>query len=178
MPARRTRGTGRVGHPTAGGTAGETPFAFLSPRRPMRTAPKRQLLEMSLALEEEALGRGPSVVLLSTFQEADFFTPANGRRYEAIAARAAFVGALAVGLGDEPAPGVRGARIAEDDPLRGEWDVVVLGPHFAGAFVARDLEVPGLPDADRRFEYALTFERDLVVALATRLMRRITSRVA
>ncbi|MBA2516790.1 MAG: hypothetical protein H0V22_05670, partial [Solirubrobacterales bacterium] len=130
-------------------------------------------LEMSLALEEEALTQGDAAVLLSTFQEAAYFTRATQQRYAAIAKRAAFVGALAVGLGDEPAPGVRGASVDATDPLRGEWDVVVLGPHFAGAFVAQDLEHPAEDDVDRRFAYAVTYDRDLVTALATRLMRRV-----
>jgi len=42
-------------------------------------------------------------------------------------------------MGAEPAPGVRGAALSGDDVLRGEWDLAVLGPHFAGALVARDL---------------------------------------
>jgi hypothetical protein len=35
--------------------------------------------------------------------------------------------------------GVRGATLDRVDPLRGEWDVTVIGTHFAMAFVARDL---------------------------------------
>ena len=54
-------------------------------------------------------------------------------------AASSLVGAFGVGLGEEPAPGVRGAHIDADDPLAGEWSVVVIGPHFAGALVARDL---------------------------------------
>ena len=72
----------------------------------------------------------------------------------------------------EPVPGVRGAVLAPDDPVRDEWDIAVVGPHFAGALVARDLGDDG-PDADRRFEFVLTYDRDLAVEIASSLMRRI-----
>jgi len=166
-------GTGRVGSYPAPSDLATTPFAILQGARPVRTATKSQTLEMSLALEEEALMQGEAVVLLGTFQEASFFTRATRARYEAVAKKAAFVGALAVDLGSVPAPGVRGAQIAWDDPLRGEWTVVVLGPHFAAAFAARDLEDPDTTGMGRRFEYALTYDRALVTAIATNLMQRI-----
>jgi DICT domain-containing protein len=48
----------------------------------------------------------------------------------------------------------------------------VVSPHFAGAFVARDLGDEG-DDGDRRFEFFLTYERELVVRAARALMARI-----
>jgi hypothetical protein len=51
----------------------------------------------------------------------------------------------------------------------------VIGPHFAGAFVARDLGDDG-PDRDRRFDFFVTYERELVVAAARTLMARIVAR--
>ena len=112
--------------------------------------------------------------MLATFQDARFFTPATRARYERLADRAALVGALGRGLAAEPAPGVRGADLGRDEALRGEWDVAVIGPHFAGAFVARDLGDGG-PDGDRRFDYFVTYERELVVAAARTLMSRIVA---
>ena len=79
---------------------------------------------------------------------------------------------LATGVGQEPLPGVRGADLAPNDPLCGEWNVIVVGPHFAGALVARDLGDDG-PDATRRFDYALTYDRDLALAAARALMHWI-----
>ena len=46
------------------------------------------------------------------------------------------VGALGYGLPKHPALGVRGIDLDQADPLRGEWDVAVIGSHFAIAFVA------------------------------------------
>ena len=74
---------------------------------------------------------------------------------------------------DAPAPGLRGAALSPGDPLSQEWDIAVLGPHFAGAIVARDLGDDG-PDRDRRFEFVLTFDRDLVIDVAASLIARLT----
>ncbi len=52
-------------------------------------------------LEAEAFGLGGEVVIMATFQDATFFTPATRARYERLADRAALVGAL--GVGDERA---------------------------------------------------------------------------
>jgi DICT domain-containing protein len=62
--------------------------------------------------------------------------------------------------------------LAPADPVRGEWDLAVVGPHFAGALVARDLGDSG-PDLDRRFDYLLTYDRELVVDVASTLLARI-----
>ncbi|MBA2278238.1 MAG: hypothetical protein H0W06_10800 [Chloroflexia bacterium] len=51
-----------------------------------------------------------------------------------------------------------------DDPLRGEWVVAVVGPHFAGAFAARD-EGDHADDMERRFTFSVTYERDLVIEI-------------
>ena len=48
----------------------------------------------------------------------------------------------------------------------------MLGPHFAGALVARSLGDEG-PEMERRFEFALTYDRELVVDAANTLMRRL-----
>ena len=67
---------------------------------------------------------------------------------------------------------MRGAELAANDPLRHEWDVVVVGPHFAGAFVARDLG-DDCPDGDRRFDFFVTYDRALVLEAARALMLKI-----
>jgi EAL domain-containing protein (putative c-di-GMP-specific phosphodiesterase class I) len=63
--------------------------------------------------------------------------------------------------------------LAPDDEVVGEWDVAVLGPHYAGALVARDVGDPG-HDRDRRFEFVLTFDRELVIDVAASLIDRVS----
>jgi len=111
---------------------------------------------------------------MSTFQERRYFTAETAQRYSELAADAALVAAVGVGMDAEPAPGVRGLHIEADESLRGEWNVIVLGPHFGAAFVARDLG-DDLPDRDRRFDFALTHDRDLVTEAARAMMRRLAA---
>ena len=104
------------------------------PRR-VRRGDKRLLLALSRQLEAEASTLGGEAVVLATFQDAAVLHPAKPRRYEALARSAALVGALGLGLGREPAAASAAPACARTTALLGEWDVVVIGPHFAGAFV-------------------------------------------
>ncbi|MGY6501548.1 MAG: sensor domain-containing phosphodiesterase [Acidimicrobiales bacterium] len=141
---------------------------------PLRRSTKPLLLEMSWHLERQALEMGEHAVILGAFQTADRFTPATHGRYADLAGRAAFVGALGVGIDRDPAPGVRGGDLADDDPLVDEWAVAVIGPHFAAALAARDLHDDG-PDHERRFDYVITYDRDRARAVAGSMMQRIVA---
>ncbi len=152
--------------------AGRTPFEVISAGRQTEAATKELLLPMSHLLENRALRIGEGSVILSAFQSAEHFTPATARRYETLARSASLCAALGVGLGEEPIPGVRGASLAEGDPLAGEWSVLVIGPHFAGALVAQDLGDQGL-DRQRRFSFTTSYDRGLVIAAARTLVERI-----
>jgi EAL domain-containing protein (putative c-di-GMP-specific phosphodiesterase class I) len=149
-----------------------TPFERIADAEAVLTGDKRLLLSLSRQLEEEAFAVQGEAVVLATFQHARFFTDSTRRRYELLAHSAALVGALGIGMPPEPGAGVRGAGLAPDDRLQGEWDVVVVGPHFAGAFVARDLG-DDVADSDRRFEYFMTYDRDRVTAAAAALLRHL-----
>ena len=150
-----------------------TPFEVVAGAGlPVRRGRKPLLLAISRHLEEQAEDHGESAVVLSTFQEARHLTPRTAERYERLAARTAFVGALGVGLDVEPVPGVRGVALEDAEPLRGEWHVVVIGPHFAAAFVGRDLGDAGA-DADRRFDFCLTYDRDLAVRAGRAMLARV-----
>ncbi|WP_203828401.1 sensor domain-containing phosphodiesterase [Actinoplanes palleronii] len=149
-----------------------TPFDIVAAERPVTRTSKSQLMPMSRHLEALA-GTGPEPpVLLACFQNARHFTPATARRFTRIAAHSPFVAAVGTGLGDEPAPGVRGAHLPAADNLRDEWNVIVVGPHRAAALVARDLGDTG-PEADRLFDFALTHDRRLVVAAARAMLHRL-----
>ncbi len=146
-----------------------TPYAVVSARRPVTRATKADLMPLSRHLEALAGEGHQPPVLLACFQEGRHFTPATARRFTRIARHSPLVAAFGIGLPDEPVPGVRGAHLGKHDPLRGEWNVIVVGPHQAAALVARDLGDAG-PDRERRFEFAVTHDRDLVVAAAQSLL--------
>jgi EAL domain-containing protein (putative c-di-GMP-specific phosphodiesterase class I) len=153
-----------------------SPFACLAPGTPLRRAGKRLLIELSKKLEQEAMTHGETAIVTAAFQESRHFTALTAMRYERLAEQTAFVCALGEGLSLEPSPGVRGAQLAHDDVVVGEWDVIVLAPHFAAALLARDLGDSG-PDLERRFEYALTYRRDSVVRAACALLSRVAPAV-
>jgi EAL domain-containing protein (putative c-di-GMP-specific phosphodiesterase class I) len=150
----------------------ETPFERIARPDGTLIGNKRLLLALSRQLEEEAFALQRESVVLATFQDASFFTSKVRERYQRLAAEVALVGALGVGIPDRPGSGVRGASLEPDDRLGGEWDVVVVGPHFAGAFVARDLGDGG-PDFERRFEYFVTYDRAQVIEAARPLLRHL-----
>lgn len=154
-------------------SARDSPFDCLPVDARLRTSTKPLLIEFSKQLELEAMGHGTTCVVLSTFQHAHHFTSRTAERYQRLAQAVGFVAAIGDGLPPEPAPSVRGADLAEGDVLCDEWDVVVLAPHFAAALLARDLGDPG-PDAERRFQFALTYDRGVVVSAAGALLARIT----
>lgn len=152
--------------------SGRTPFALGAALRTPRIAQKSLLIEISKHLERQAIGAGESAVVLATFQDASFFTPATSARYAHLVARAAFVGVLGEGMPSQPIPGVRGCLLTPTDPLVGEWNITVVGPHFAATLVARGLGDGG-PDNERRFEMVLSHDRALAIRVALTLMSRV-----
>jgi EAL domain-containing protein (putative c-di-GMP-specific phosphodiesterase class I) len=151
-----------------------SPFELVGRPFPTRVGRKSQLLAMSHHLEGQATEHTTPPLLLSAFEEAAFFTPATQKRYAAYAVASPLVAAFGVGLSEEPAPGVRGESLASSDPLASEWTVVVLGPHFAGALIARDLG-DARSSHDRRFEFAVTHDRRRVTTAARSLVQRIAA---
>ena len=151
----------------------ETPVEVVERMLPMDVATKRELLAMSIDLERRTLESPDSAVVLATFQRAASFTTPTARRYSALARRAAFVGAFGTGFSQRPAPGGRGASLAESHRLAGEWNVICVGPHFAGALIAADLGDDG-PDMERRFKFVNTRDRNVVVRAGRALMLKAT----
>lgn len=149
-----------------------TPFNVVADNRKTRRVALTQVQTMTDQIESEALAQGESAVVLASFHKLRSFSPAVGRRYQRLAQSATFVGALGVGMPLEPAPGVRGGDLAGSGRLREEWNVAVVGPHFAAAFVARDAFTPDAPS----FDFALTYDRNLAVRAAAAMMAMIPSR--
>lgn len=152
----------------------ETPYQLVARSRAVQRATKPLLVAMSKHLEQQALALGGPAVVGATFQHAHQFTPATARRYARLAESAELVVALGAGMPAVPAPGVSGAGFDSADPIIEEWSLVVVGPHFAGAVLAKDLGDGGAQD-ERRFDYVVTYDRELVIAAASSLLRRMPS---
>jgi hypothetical protein len=130
----------------AGATA---PWEVVTAVRAPRRATRDLVAEMCMQLEQQGLDAAEPNLLLACFQEAGDFTPATRSRYEFLATRAACTGALGHGMPVAPVAGVRGADLA-----------------------AKDLGDDG-PDAERRYDVAVTHDRDLVIRAAEPLLRRL-----
>ena len=143
----------------------------------IRRANKPILLSMSKHLETQARSLGETCVVLAMFEDARFFAGATKARYERLASETAFVGVIAPAIGAEPALGVRSANIDANDELLDQWGVCVVAPHFAAAFIARPHGDRNLPDDQRQYDFALTYNRENVIETARNMMSKITPHV-
>ena len=123
------------------------------------------LLQLSQHIEDQGMQSGTPPVVVSSFQTASRFTRATERRYRSLAERCPLVCAIGLDLSPDRHPALRAVSLDAGDPLLDEWTVTVVGNHFAAALIARDMGDDG-PDHDRRFEFVVTHDRDLVTAAA------------
>lgn len=155
---------------------GDTPFEVVAAQRRTRRGAKGLLLPISHSLEDAASCLAVPPLLLGCFQDAHFFTQHTAQRYARLAGRLPLVGALGTAMPSQPAPLVRGAELDGQDALAGEWNVIVLGAHYAAALVARDLGDFRTEGSRRRFDYTVTHDRALVIAAAQTLLTRLLRR--
>jgi EAL domain-containing protein (putative c-di-GMP-specific phosphodiesterase class I) len=151
---------------------GSTPFSVVAAHRSTRVGTKELLLDISNHIEAQAENIAEHPILVGAFQLAERFTPDTRRRYERLAKHCSLVAALGIGLDAREVAGVRGAPLASDDPLKDEWSVAVVGPHYAAALVARDCGI-GENDRSRLFEFVVTHDRGLVLDAMSTLLERV-----
>jgi hypothetical protein len=148
----------------------DTPFDVVAGQR-LSQATDRLLLPLSMHLEYKGLDATEPSVLLACFQDARRFTDSTRQRYRLLASRGAFTAVLGRDMPPEPAPGIRGARLDPADPIVREWSLVVLGPHFAAALLAREREATA--GGERWFDFVVTHDRERVIAAARPLLKRV-----
>jgi EAL domain-containing protein (putative c-di-GMP-specific phosphodiesterase class I) len=159
-PGRRLRLTASGGAPV-----GDAPFLRVTNwKRP--AAGSRELAERTAGLvRRQAAAVGETAVMLAAYPHEEHVGAAELAELRELAGSLAFVGAL--GAPAELAEaGVRTGPLAPDDPLRGTWTVVALGPGLAACFVAREA-------TDGSYELATSYDRDLVVESALLIMARL-----
>ena len=129
-----------------------------------------ELAERTAALLSAQAAKLGSTGLLLAATPDDDLPPAQLERYERMAADIGFVGVLG-GAAAHRAPGLRGGPLPEDDPLRGTWTEVALGPGFGACFVARRND-------DGTWRFATSYDHETVVECAVVLMARMPSLAA
>ena len=65
-----------------------------------------------------------------------------------------------------------GHRCGRTTPSGSSGWCVVIGTHYAGALIAKDMGDSG-PDRDRRFAFSLTHDHETVLAAARSLLTRV-----
>ena len=148
-----------------------TPFALASEGRRRTRSFKRLLVSMSKLLETNAVGAGPETIVLGTFQSAEHFTPTSRTRWAQLAEQVAYTGVYGVGIDPYVDSAVHHAPLDPDDPIVDEWNVVVLGPHFACVLAALDMHTEAA-DLDREFHYVLSYDRGTVIRCAHSILAR------
>lgn len=162
-------------HPFVDAT--ETPFSLVEHQGDLRIGRRSELLAMSRNLElVAARWHADGALVLACVQDELRFTPATASVYADLATRSALVAVLGAAMPTTPAPGVRGVALGHEDHLRDEWNVVVLGPHYAAALLACDLGDDPSLGPDRRFRYVMTHRREVVIPAVRSLMARVNDR--
>ncbi len=160
-------------------------FAGLRARRPEvapAVLPKRAVLALTRAIEDEYCARAADGILIGSFQRERFYRRAE-RRWRELARTSE----LAVALADfaapaEPDGGPVEVPVRRRHPLARDW-AVVAGAGAAQACLAA-WEQPTqsrLPDARRRFEVLWSFDPDVVddaVAVVAELVHPIDAGIA
>ena len=159
-PGRKLRLTSSGGDP-----AGASPFSRVTNwKRPARGS--RELAARTAELvARQALELGESVIVLGAFPDQGQITDGEARMLKELATSAAFVGAIGASAELEAA-GVRTGPLAPQDPLRGTWTIAALGPNCNACFVAAER-------TDGDFDFAISYDRDLVVESAMLMMARV-----
>lgn len=173
LPAQFARPDTDLPYSTAPDTGARTPFEVARRRRRATRATKRQLIPLSKHLESMSEHAPEATVLLGAFQDARHFTEHTRHRYLSIAGKGALTAVFGHGIAPQPAPGIRGGPLADDDPLTAEWTVIVLGSYFSGGLFARQLPTACEREADREFDVIVSYDRSLVAEAARTLLSRL-----
>jgi EAL domain-containing protein (putative c-di-GMP-specific phosphodiesterase class I) len=145
------------------GPARLSPLAAVARVRPLHRGSIDEVRVAAAVLEQRALTAEGPTVLLGSVGPDGVPRGERARRFATVARHSSLVTLL--GAEGVLPQGARGAALGEGDPLRGEWDVAVVGPHVSGALVARTC---GLDE----MEYAVVHDHDLVMEVARSLMSR------
>lgn len=154
--------------PRPAATSSGSPFEKLAAHVTPRRITRRDLDAISAVLERRALSLPFPPVMLSAFQDVSRFEPQR-EVYTQLSRRLPFLVVFAQGMDPEPIPGVKGVHLDKGDPLADEWLVGGLSP-FQGFFLA----AREVADGAGKFEYILTFDRNLVIEASLLLLTEIT----
>lgn len=150
----------------------KTPFAIASRTAVPRAADERLLLEMSKDLERTATQASVAVVL-GTFQDQTHFAPSTSQRWRALSEKVGLVGVYGEGIRPMIEGNIHYAPLTSDDELATEWNVAVLGIHFAALLSAREMH-RHQPGGRREFMFVQSYDRTIVTQAVRVILSRFT----
>jgi DICT domain-containing protein len=142
-------------------------------RRPINRVSKPTLMALSRYLEDQGVSRTQPAVLLASFQRRRYFDARIRARYGDLAAGAVFTAVYASGMPTDLGPHLRGCDLRDDDPLVDEWNVMVIGSHFAGGLFAKEAPHTG-HEGGRFFDLIVSYDRQLILDAARPLIHRLS----
>lgn len=150
-----------------------TPFSIVRAARPLRRGAKQLLVDLSSHLEEQAVSWHDNPVIISTFGPDEPLLDEFLARYAVLASQGSFVAVIGAAVPEQVertrgriAGGVHTVALDDGHRLGEEWSVIVVGPHYAGALVARQVD-------DDVYDFAVTHDRRLTVEAGRSLLRRL-----
>ena len=150
-----------------------TPFTLVTERRPVRRGDKKLLLRLSRQLEAHAAEIGHEAVLLSTFQHEQFFTDAQAAATATWPSASRSSACSARTSTSIPLPVCAAPTCAAGRTSRGSGTCSWSGRTSPAGSSPATSATTG-PDEARRFDYAMTFDRELVSAASSVLMHRVS----
>lgn len=143
------------------------PFDATRGLRTSRATP-RLLLPLGLQVGLAGVDSAESATLLALVPRPKLFGDVEFGNFARLAGQGVLTGVLGSGISEEPGSGIRGGSMEADDLLKREWAVVGLSSHSAGAMLAR-----AVPGSRTEYEFAVTHDRERVIAAARCLLRRL-----
>jgi DICT domain-containing protein len=159
-------------------------FAGLRRRRPdlaATLAPKRLLIEVSHAIEDEYLAHAGRGLVFGAFQRREFYRAAETRWREL--ARTADLAVVLADFEEISEPGLAAAEVPLEvrHPMAREWAVIVDAPGAQACLSAWEHPEHDVPDPLRRFELIWSFEPEIVRCaseVATELLTELAPGIA
>lgn len=139
-----------------------------------RVGRKDIVIALSAHIEQQARWTADPPMVLTALQHDRYFTANTRATYVDLATSCPLVAIFGEDLPAQLGEGVRGVALDSSDPLCREWTVLALGPQLAVALIAREHpHQTSHAEANRPFDFILTYDRDLVTDAAHNLLARM-----
>ena len=112
-------------------------------------------------------------MVLGTFQDQHRFAPSTSQRWRALSEKVGLVGVYGEGIRPMSEGNIHYAPLSSDDALVEEWNVAVLGMHFAALLSAREI-LGRRPSGRREFMFVQSYDRTIVTQAVRVILSRFT----